>query len=85
LLDRIRRLDVQAVIPITPDGQQQVLCAAYRRDAGGILSKVFDSGKTKLQTAVAGLDTEYWSIESGELSVNLNTPEDWDVFMRQEA
>lgn len=85
LLDRIRRLDVQAVIPITPDGRTQVLCAAYRRDACGLLSKAFDSGKTKLQTAVTDLDADYWRIESGELSVNLNTPEDWDVFMRQEA
>ncbi len=85
LLDRIRGLDVQAVIPITPDGRKQVLCAVYRSDACTGLAKAFDAGETKLQTAVGGLDADYWRIESDALSVNLNTPDDWDVFMRQEA
>ena len=58
LLDRTRRLDVQCVIPVTPDGRAQVLCAVR---------------------------TDYWPLEAGEWSVNLNTPEDGIVHIRQEA
>ncbi|HYI92101.1 MAG TPA: molybdenum cofactor guanylyltransferase [Bryobacteraceae bacterium] len=85
LLNRIRSLDVRAVIPVTPDGRRQVLCAAYRSDACAVLGRAFESGETKLQAAISQLDADYWRIESDKLSVNLNTPEDWNVFMRQEA
>jgi molybdenum cofactor guanylyltransferase len=85
LLDQIQFLDVQCVIPVTPDEREQVLCALYRRDACGALLSALESGEPRLQSAVRRLQAHYWRVDSGEWSVNLNTPEDWNVYMGQEA
>lgn len=81
LLDRIRDSGSQCVVPVTPDGREQVLCAAYRKDALAGL----DCGESRLRTAVRKLRVEFWPVESGEWAVNLNTPKDWDEFRQREA
>jgi molybdopterin-guanine dinucleotide biosynthesis protein A len=80
LLDRIVRADVQCVVPVTPDGREQVLCAVYRRDAADGL----DRGETRLRVAVRQLRVDYWPVESGAWAVNLNTPQEWAAFTERE-
>jgi molybdopterin-guanine dinucleotide biosynthesis protein A len=81
LLDRIRETDAQCVVPVTPDGREQVLCAVYRRDAAAEL----DCGGPKLRTAVRRLRVDYWRVDSGEWAVNLNTPQDLTGFRAREG
>jgi molybdenum cofactor guanylyltransferase len=81
LLDRIRATEAQCVIPITPDGREQVLCAAYHRDAAADL----DRGEARLRTAVSRLRVDYWRVDSSDWALNLNTPQDWAMFREQEA
>jgi molybdopterin-guanine dinucleotide biosynthesis protein A len=73
--------DFQCVVPITPDGREQVLCAAYLRSAVAEL----DSGEARLRTAVARLRVDYWRVDSADWALNLNTPQDWAAFQGQEA
>jgi molybdopterin-guanine dinucleotide biosynthesis protein A len=81
LLTRIRQADVQCVVPLTPDGREQVLCAVYRRDALADL----DRGEARLRTAVRRLRLEYWPVDSSALAVNLNTPQEWAEFRDREV
>jgi molybdopterin-guanine dinucleotide biosynthesis protein A len=85
LLARIQRSQAECVVPVTPDGQEQVLCAVYSRECLEKLTAGFDSGERKLREAVRLLDTEFWRVESGGWSFNVNTPEDWASVARQEA
>jgi molybdopterin-guanine dinucleotide biosynthesis protein A len=85
LLARIQQSGVECVVPVTPDGEEQVLCAVYRRDCLPKLIATYDSGERKLRRAVRLLDTEFWPAESGDWSFNVNTPEDWAAFARQGA
>jgi molybdopterin-guanine dinucleotide biosynthesis protein A len=81
MLDRIQRVDVQCVVPVTPDGREQVLCAVYRRDA---LSGL-DCGEPRLRTAIRRLSVDFWPAESDEWALNLNTPKEWADFRDREA
>lgn len=81
LLAQIRHSDAQCVVPITPDGREQVLCAVYRRDAVAQL----DCGEPRLRLAVRRLRVNYWRVESDSWAVNLNTLADWADFSKREA
>jgi molybdopterin-guanine dinucleotide biosynthesis protein A len=81
MLSRIREADAQCVIPVTPDGREQVLCAIYRRDALAGL----DCGEPRLRSAVRRLRVNYWPVESADWAVNLNTPQEWADFAGREA
>ena len=81
LLRRIREKNVQCVVPVTPDGREQVLCAVYRRDALADL----DCGEARLRSAIRRLQVDYWSVDADAFGVNLNTPQDWADFCDREA
>lgn len=81
MLDHIQGTDLQCLVPVTPDGREQVLCAVYRRDA----AERMDSAETRLRLAVRRLRVEYWPIASYEWTWNVNTPEDWAAFRAREA
>jgi molybdopterin-guanine dinucleotide biosynthesis protein A len=50
-----------------------------------VLSAALDRGETALRTIVRNLHTEFWMVESAGWSANMNTPEDWASYSRQEA
>jgi molybdenum cofactor guanylyltransferase len=81
MLERIRAIDVQCVVPVTPDGREQVLCAVYRKDAVSGL----DCGEPRLRTAIRRLRVDYWPVTSGGWAINLNTPQEWTSFLDREA
>ena len=85
MLCRIRSAGIQCLVPVTPDGKEQVLCAVYRKDAVAVLSAALERGEAALRTAVRHLNTEFWTVESAGWSANVNTPEDWASYSRQEA
>lgn len=85
ILNAARNAGAQCLVPVTPDGSEQVLCAVYRRDALADLSNALDSGEVKLRTAVRRLEVAFWPVESENWPMNVNTPEDWARYARQEA
>jgi molybdopterin-guanine dinucleotide biosynthesis protein A len=85
LLQRLQESGKQCLVPVTPDGREQVLCSVYRRDCVIPLAAIHASGERKLRTAVRLLDTEYWRVDSGDWSFNVNTPQDWVDFTQQKA
>jgi molybdopterin-guanine dinucleotide biosynthesis protein A len=76
MLARLENTDLQCLVPVTPDGREQVLCAVYRKDALGLL----DCGEARLRTAIRRLRVGYWHVESGSWALNVNTPSEWDEF-----
>lgn len=83
LVEKIRHTSAEAVIPVTPDGREQVLCAAYRRDALVTLTSVMETGERKLRNAILKLRAEYWVLDSAVWLVNVNTPEEWARLARE--
>jgi molybdopterin-guanine dinucleotide biosynthesis protein A len=85
MLRRTRAAGAQCVVPVTPDGKAQVLCAVYRNDALPALVNALDRGEVTIRRVIHSLDTEFWPVESGDWSMNVNTPEDWASYAGQEA
>jgi molybdopterin-guanine dinucleotide biosynthesis protein A len=81
MLARLENTDFQCLVPVTPDGREQVLCAVYRKDALGLL----DCGEARLRTAIRRLRVGYWHVDSGSWALNVNTPTEWDKFRNGEA
>ena len=76
LLDPAARSNVRAVLPRTPDGRLQPLCAAYARTALGPFTDALCSGTRKVMEAI---QTVPWrAIEMGDSVpfVNVNRPSD---------
>jgi molybdenum cofactor guanylyltransferase len=80
MLRQIRQTDAQCLVPVTPDGRRQVLCAVYRQDAAGPLVRAFEDGELRLRFAIDRLKTEFWRADSDDWAVNLNTPEEWAAY-----
>lgn len=80
MLRQIRQTDAQCLVPVTPDGRRQVLCAVYRQDAAGPLLRAFEGGELRLRLAIDRLKTEFWRADSDDWAVNLNTPEEWAAY-----
>lgn len=85
MLGQIQSSSFECLVPVTPDGREQVLCAIYRRDAAAGIEAAWVSGKTRLREAVRQLRTYYWPVSSAGWAVNLNTPQDWASYLGQEA
>lgn len=76
LLDPEARSNVQAVLPRTPDGRLQPLCAAYARAALGPLADALQSGTRKVMEAVQTVPWRAVEMEDSAPFVNVNRPSD---------
>jgi molybdopterin-guanine dinucleotide biosynthesis protein A len=80
------RIDVDAVVPVQPDGRLQPLCALYRRDVClPVVEEMLKSGEWKLQNLFDRVRTrkvnfdEISDLENSELFfLNVNTPEEYE-------
>ena len=76
LLDPAVRSSVRAVLPRTPDGRLQPLCAAYARTALGPLANAFRGGTRKVMEAVQTLPWRAIEMEDPAPFANVNRPSD---------
>jgi molybdenum cofactor guanylyltransferase len=76
LLDRAERSGGDCLVPVTPDGRLEPLCAAYHRKSLTRLSQALDRGVLALGAALAGSVTALWRVSDASCFRNLNTPED---------
>jgi molybdopterin-guanine dinucleotide biosynthesis protein A len=71
-----------SVVPRGPSGRLDPLCAAYRKDSEALLRTVFDSGVRSMQAALGALTCDIWDLPDAAPLCNINTPEDWEEFLR---
>lgn len=72
LVDRALHSAAQAIVPQTPDGRLQPLCAIYSKTALGALSDALNRGTYKVSDAVASLRWEVLIVDDAEPFTNVN-------------
>lgn len=76
LLDPAARSEVRAVVPRTPDGRLQPLCAAYAKSAFGPLATALEGGTRKVMEAVRTLEWREIEMDDAAPFANVNRPID---------
>jgi molybdopterin-guanine dinucleotide biosynthesis protein A len=79
----VRRPEAAAVVPVTPDGRPQPLCAAYHLRCREPFARMLAGGVRKMREALAGLNLVALPVPSADPFLNLNTPEDWSAIHGQ--
>jgi molybdopterin-guanine dinucleotide biosynthesis protein A len=64
-------------------GRAEPACGCYRRSALAVISRRLDAGLNKAADALAELDTAWLEEPDPVLFANLNTPEDYQVFLSE--
>ena len=72
LLGEARRSDAAAILPRTPDGRLQPLCAAYARRALGPLESELKAGTRKITQALQSVAWTALDVEDTRPFLNLN-------------
>jgi molybdenum cofactor guanylyltransferase len=83
LLDAAESSDCDALVPVSPSGLLEPLCAAYHRNSRQLLYQAFARGVRQIATALGEVRMTTWRVPE-ELSCfqNVNTPEDWAPYER---
>lgn len=74
LLEATRLTPSQAVVPRTPDGRLQPLCATYSKTALAALSAALQAGRRKLTDAFEGIRWEALPVADEAPFANVNRP-----------
>ena len=77
LLEAAESSGGDALIPLSPPGWPEPLCAVYRRTSLAVLTQAIRRNVRKVTEALAGLRVVYRPVAGGFWFQNLNTPEDW--------
>ena len=76
LLEFAARSNAAAVLPRTPDGRLQPLCAVYGQAALDPLAAALRAGTRKVTEAVRGLAWKTLDVDDGSPFANINRPRD---------
>jgi molybdopterin-guanine dinucleotide biosynthesis protein A len=77
LLDAAEHSGCDVLLPRTPGGRDQPLCAVYRRSARETIEARFQAGIRKVTTGLEGLAVDHLEVSEVLQFQNVNTPEDW--------
>jgi len=77
LLDTAESAGCDALLPRTPGGSIQPLCAVYRRSAREALEARFQAGTRKVTVGLEAVAVDYLEVSETLQFQNVNTPEDW--------
>jgi molybdenum cofactor guanylyltransferase len=77
LLDTAEAGDCDALLPHSPAGRPEPLCAVYHRRALPAIAGRFQAGIRKVTLALEGLTVHHLEIPETLPFQNVNTPEDW--------
>lgn len=69
----------QAILPLSPSGRAEPLCALYRPEALPVVRKQLDTGDFKLMHAIAALPAHRLQLDHPRHFLNINQPEDWEA------
>jgi len=83
LLDAAARAGADALLPVGPGGRPEPLCAVYHRRACQPIGRAFARGIRKILAAVeeAGIEARLWPVSEAGVFQNVNTPEDWALWL----
>lgn len=77
LLEMAERAAGQGLLPVTPDGRLQPLCAVYHRSCLPALEQALRAGRRRLTDVVAALDLLRLPVPEARWFLNVNTPAEW--------
>ena len=77
LLDSAESAGCDVLLPRTPGGRDQPLCAVYRRSAREAIEARFQAGTRKVMVGVEDLAVAHMEVSEILQFQNVNTPEDW--------
>ena len=69
----------QAILPLSPSGRPEPLCALYRPEALPVVRKQLDTGDFKLMHAIDALPAHRLQLDHPRHFLNINQPEDWEA------
>ena len=81
LLAAAEQTTADCLLPVSPDGQLEPLCAVYRPSCLPAIRSALDSGTRKIRDVLKTLQVVHFAIEDREEMVNLNSPEDWLAYL----
>ncbi len=76
LLEAAEASGAAGLVPRSPAGWLEPLCAVYHRDLASPLTAALQQGVRKVSRALAGLPVAHWPILEPAWPENLNTPQD---------
>jgi molybdopterin-guanine dinucleotide biosynthesis protein A len=76
LLEAAEQCGGGCLIPLSPAGRPEPLCAAYHRDCLAGIASALRENVRKVTDAVSRLRVRAWPVSDGAWFENLNTPED---------
>jgi len=79
LLEAAGQCAGDCIVPVSPDGRLQPLCALYRRRCLGTVSSLLGRGVRKMREAIPQLSPILLPIRSEAPFRNLNTPQEWNA------
>ncbi len=65
------------LLPVSPSGYPEPLCAVYHSRCLAAVSAALDRDQNKITAALEGLQVLHFPIHNQESVTNVNTPEDW--------
>lgn len=72
--------DPDVLLPVSPGGKPEPLCAVWNRRALGPLEAAFAAGERKITAALGGLRAVRYQVSEITPFQNVNTPEDWSGY-----
>lgn len=69
-----------AVLPASPSGWPEPLCAAYHRRSLEAIAGALKSGVRKVTDGLRGLEIDIWRVADSRYFHNLNTPQEWTCY-----
>lgn len=85
LLEAAASSGASGLLPVSPAGRPEPLCAVYRRDLARPLTLALQRGVRGVSEALAALPVARWPVAEPQWFENLNTPEDWARHCQAEA
>ncbi len=77
LLDAAEASQGDCLVPVSPSGLREPLCAAYHRRALPGVTRAIEHGEREMMRLLDGLHPTYWPVSDARWFENLNTPADW--------
>lgn len=72
---------VDCILPVRPDGFLEPLCAVYHRRALQEVENALRRGEYKVTAALNRLQVHHFALDNENDVVNINTPEDYRMFL----
>jgi molybdopterin-guanine dinucleotide biosynthesis protein A len=80
LFEAAESCDADVLVPVSPSGRLEPLCAVWHRRSLGALESVFAGGIRKVADALAGMRAVRYRVTEIAPFQNVNTPEDWSGY-----